>query len=81
MKAVRELGSKRRKPVWFFSVFRNNGPIRKSSSTKGPEGSHPWCTGCSICCTAGQLSAQAVQLKASEVGKLCTDSPVEVALD
>ena len=57
IKAVRELGSERRETVRSLSVA-GVGYLRGAvPSTRGPERTHLWCTGCHASGIAGQLCA------------------------
>jgi hypothetical protein len=54
IKAVRELGSKRRETVWSLSVVGAGGLRGPSPSTQGLGRTRRRCAGCSASCTAGQ---------------------------
>src|SRR6059058_1404134 len=52
-KVVRELGSKRRETVWSLSAVGVGDLTGAAPSTRGPEWTHPWCTGCHASGIAG----------------------------
>ena len=52
IKAVRELGSKRRETVWSLSVVGVGYLRRAASSTRGPKWTNQWCAGCTTKCIA-----------------------------
>jgi len=49
---VRELGSKRREAVWSLSAVGAGDLTEPAPSTRGPEGTHLWCT----CCHASGIA-------------------------
>ena len=52
IKAVRELGSKRRETVWSLSTMVERYLREAAPSTRGPEWTYQWC----ICCVARCIS-------------------------
>src|SRR5881296_220972 len=52
-KVVRELGLKRRETVWSLSTVGAGSLRGATPSTRGPEWTHPWCTGCHASGIAG----------------------------
>ncbi len=53
IKAVRELGSKRRETVWSLSSVGVGGLRGSDLSTRGPGWTHLWCTSCHASGIAG----------------------------
>ena len=52
-KVVRELGLKRRETVWSLSAVGVGSLTGAAPSTRGPEWTNLWCTGCNASCIAG----------------------------
>src|SRR5262245_59714225 len=52
-KVVRELGLKRRETVWSLSTVGAGHLTGAAPSTRGPEWTHRWCTGCDASRIAG----------------------------
>src|SRR3569623_1671395 len=52
-KVVRELGSKRRETVWSLSAVGAGILTGAAPSTRGPEWTYRWCTGCDASRIAG----------------------------
>ena len=52
-KEVRELGLKRRETVWSLSAVGAGRLTGAAPSTRGPEWTDRWCTGCDANCIAG----------------------------
>ena len=50
---VRELGLKRRETVWSLSAVGVGSLTGAAPSTRGPEWTNLWCTGCNASCIAG----------------------------
>ena len=57
---VRELGSKRRETVWFISIAGARSLKGAAPSTRGPEWTDQWCTGCRANGMAGKLHPEGI---------------------